>query len=286
MRTRKEAAPRAVALGRSGRAGFTLIETTISAAIVGTIIFAVAWLGGETLRISNLVSTTATLQSEGRLRLDQFMQDAQDSRSVLASYSTGTTTYSSSSTGTLVLAAPSYTYDNSGNPLNSYTDHIVYHIAGTTAPYTLNRVVLPAAGSPRPPVDDTVIVRSVQSATFTCLASSSWTGDGATRSFALNAPVAGSGTTLIETVTANGTAVSLGPGANEAQFSSTALQLGTPPTDQTTIDALYSVDPSASASSVSAVRLDLVLSATDPSQRAGAQTETVELSSTANLRNY
>jgi prepilin-type N-terminal cleavage/methylation domain-containing protein len=286
MTTRKKSAPPASARRRRGRAGFTMIETMIAAAIFGTIVFAVAWLGGEALRLSNLVTTNATMQSAGRLRLDQFMQDVQDSSAVLTSYTTGTTTYTSSTTGTLVLAAPSYTYDSSGNPLNTYTDHIIYHLVGASAPYTLNRVVLPASGSPRAAVPDTVIARNVQSATFTCLVSSTWTGDGSSTTFALDTSVAGSGATLVESVTANGAAVSLGSGASQAHFTSSALQFGTAPADQTTIDALYSVDPSASASYVTGVRLDLILSTTDPSQRAAAQTQTVELSSRSNLRNH
>src|SRR5262249_37320456 len=138
-------------------------------------------------RLAKSVDTTATLQSDTRHGLDLLAEDLRDSSSVENSFTAGSAAYTSSTTGTLALPTPYYTYDTTGSPPASYSDHIIYHLVGSSAPYTLNRRVVPATGSSRAAVSDTVIAQNVQSATFTCFASQSWTGDGTTRIFTMNA---------------------------------------------------------------------------------------------------
>jgi len=237
---------------------------------------------------------TATIQAQTRRSLDLFANDVHASNQVLSSYNA----YTSSTSGTLILEAPSY--DSSGNVLSGKHDDIVYHLVGTSAPYTLNRYVAIASGSARPAQTDTVIAQNVQSATLVYQVSQSLTGaDGSTTRFALNAPSAGSGPTLVKTVLKNGASVTVTtttPGAGQAQFMAAStiplfaqgsILFGTAPATTDACDLRYSVDPSSatSAAQVTSVVLDLKVSVT-AAGLGPSGTETAEMASTANLRNH
>ena len=133
---------------------FTLVETLLSTTFLALIAGTVAWVMVHCSQVSNLVSASATLQSGARLSMDVFTRDAQDSSRVLGSYTSAGTTYTTSTSGAssaLVLETPIYTYDASGSPSATYTDHIIYRLvadAGADGPYTLDRTVVPQSGSP------------------------------------------------------------------------------------------------------------------------------------------
>lgn len=276
------------------RHGFTLVETLVSTVILSFVMGTLVWVMADAARLSTRVSATATLQSQTRRGLDLFAADARASNQVLSSYGA----YTSSTTGALILEAPSY--DSSGGVLAGKHDDIVYHLVGTNAPYTLNRYVASATGSARPAQADTVIARNVQSATFVCQVGQTLTGaDGATTRFALNAPSAGSGATLVKTILKNGASVPVtsgAPAAGQAQylaasatpsFPQGSVLFGTAPGAVDACDLRYSVDPSsaASAAQVTGVTLDLKVSVTDAGFGPSG-TEATELVSAANLRNH
>lgn len=279
---------------RDMRRGFTLIETMLAAALLLLIAGLLAWTTVDVSRLSSSLSTGATLETQARQALDLLARDASGSSSVLASCTTKAgTTYTSNLSSVLILAAPSY--DSTGAVIPGSSDLIVYHVVGTQAPYTVNQLVDPATGSSRPAVSDSVVASNVQSVAFLYLCTQNDTGNvvGVQKSFDLQAPVAGTGTGLIEAVCEGGIPVPLGAGLGQVQFVAPTTTpnkpngtyvFGTAPASTANyIDVLYSVAP-ANAASVSQVGMDLTISAAVPDP--GLPTRTVELVSTAKLLNH
>jgi prepilin-type N-terminal cleavage/methylation domain-containing protein len=275
---------------RSRGTGFTLIETLFAVSIFGLLAALLGWMMVDTSRLSLTVSTSATLESQARIRLDMFTSDVHDASTVLASYVNNGTTYTSNTTSSLVIQAPSY--DSTGSIIAGSYDYTYYHLVGSAAPYTLNRVVMPASGSARAAVSDTVIASNVQSVNFICVVDQTWQATGST-AFALSSQVSGSGNSLVQSATMNGAAVTLGS-SGQAQFlaPTTAYPQGylsftNAPAVNSLIDVLYSVDPSQSANqpNITGVIMDLVVQITDTGEGRGA-VQTVEMSGRSNLHNH
>jgi len=271
--------------------GFSLIESMFAMGIFAFIMAIAAWAIVDSARMGNATYASVTNETSTRQQLDRFIADAHASSSVLASYTTGGTTYTSSTTGTLILKAPSY--DSSGSIIDNSYDYIVYHLVGSAAPYTLNRLVVTTTGS-RPACSDTTIATNVNSATFVCLVDQTMTGDGSSRNFDLNSAVYGSGSTLVQGATRNGDAVSLGTGTTQVQFvAPTAakplgqLGFGVAPISGATIDALYSVNPSLAANqpNITAVNLDLKVQTTNAGL-GGSAVQSDEITGRTNLHNH
>ena len=271
--------------------GFTVIESMFSMVIFAFIMSIAAWAIVDSARIGNATYASVTNETSTRQQLDKFIADAHASSSVLATYTYGANTYTSNTSGTLILKAPSY--DSSGNIISNSYDYIVYHLVGNAAPYTLNRLVVVSSGA-RPSSSDTVLATNVSSATFVCLVDQTMTGNGTSTNFDLNSAVAGSGSTLVTGISRNGDAVSLGGGVSQAQFVAPTtlkplgqVQFGVAPISGATIDALYSVDPSLSANqpNITAVNLDLKVQTTNVGV-AGSGTQSDEITGRTNLHNH
>ena len=277
--------------------GFTLVETMLAVSSLGLIVALLAGITIDTSRLSGDINAQATLQSQTRLQLDIITQDIRSSDAVLASYTpSGGPTYTTDTGSTLILQVPAVSADGSSTPATFTTttqtfapnafDVVLYHLVGTSAPYTLNRIVLPSAGSGRAAVADTAIVFNVQSATFGYQAVRTLTGNGTRATFSID-PFSTPG----QTVTVNGAALpqvagsaSVPPG--EARFTApSTLTFGTAPTTTDVVDASYSVSPASAASAVTSISVDLAVSSTNGGLRP-TTTQTVELTSAANLSNH
>lgn len=262
------------------RAGTQLLEVLLFVAIAGMVISLLAELTVSMSSLTQVTSLDASIEDQSRHQLDNVIQDVTDSSIVLQSY-TGQSTYTTDTSTTLVLQAPSY--NASGNILGT-NDVIVYYLSGTSAPYSLHRIVAAAPGSQRSSSADKVVSSNVQSMAITYLVSQNFTGDGTTKAFTLSAFPGGP--SPVGQVTVNALAVALGTGPGQAQFvSPNTLHFTGAPAKGATINALYSVDPSAYASAVTGVNLDCQMSVSGP-QLGPAATQTVEVASQANLENH
>jgi hypothetical protein len=271
--------------------GFGILESMFAMGIFTIILGVIAWSIVDSARMGNADYASVYNETSTRQVLDKFIADAHASSQVLASYTYGSTTYTSNINNTLILKAPSY--DSSGNIISSSYDYIVYHLVGNAAPYTLNRLVVTSSGS-RPSSADTAIATNVQSATFICLVDQTVTGDGTSTNFDLNSAVYGSGTNLVEGVVMNGGSVGIGTASTQVQFVAPTtlkplgqLGFGAAPTAGSTIDALYSVDPSQSANqpNITAVNLDLQIQTTNAGL-GGSAVQSDEITGRTNLHNH
>src|SRR5207247_1000271 len=119
--------------------GFSVIETVIVLSLFAVVATVLAAVTIDTSRLAKTITVQEKMQHQSRHQLDVLMRDIRDAQYVLTSYTSGATTYQSNTTGTLILQAPSY--DSSGNILAS-NDVMVYDLVGSSAPYTLNRLVV------------------------------------------------------------------------------------------------------------------------------------------------
>lgn len=282
--------------------GFTLVETLLVSLFFVIIMGLIFGINLDTARVGTIIRTSAGLQTQAHGKMDTFVNDIHDSDQILSTYTTASgTVYSSNTQSTLILEAPSYTTagtiptttDSKGNVVPASYDYIVYHTvsaSGSKGPYTLNRLVETASGSARSASADTVLASNVQTATFTCLVDQPLNGNGVDTSFGLNSRLDTAG--LGMAVTMNGSAVSSGNGASQAQYMSPSatslgtLDFGTAPLTNAVIDAVYPVDPSnaANGGNVSQVELDLTLSAATLGS-GPVTTQTLTVTSSAYLRN-
>lgn len=286
--------------------GFTLAEMLVATALFVLVLSALAWIGVDMSRMGGVVSTNATLQSQGRVALDLFAGDVHGSRQIMNDYTAADgTVYSSDTASCLVLAAPSYasdgtiatTADGMGNIVPAHYDYIVYHLVATPAgspngPYTLNRLVEADATSVRPDFADAVIARHVQSAAFTCLVDQPFRGNGVDTDFALKTEIDVAG--LGQAVTVDGTPMILGAAtavynapATGVNIDLGSLSFATAPANNAVIDAVYPVDPTdaASPANVNEASLALTLSVVDASL--GSSTpQTTAMTVTADLKNH
>lgn len=284
---------RSRAIRRPRTQGFTLVEVLLAVGFMILIIGSVVWMNVNMVAIAQRVAATATLQSQARLALDGMINDIHAGDQVLASYST----YTSSTTGTLILEQPAYL--SSGTLIAGQYDHTIYHLVGSSAPYALNRVIFAVSGSARVSSADTVIAKNVQSLTFIGLVDQAVTGDGATTRFGMNAPITGSVATWVQSVQKNGAAVTIvtsAPSAGQVEFLSASttpafpqgsILFGSAPAASDGVDQQYSVDPSiaASASQITQVTVDLHVGSTDASLGPSG-IESVEMVNSTNLHNH
>ena len=276
---------------------FTLVETMLVVSIFGLIVALLAGITIDTGRLSGDINAQATLQSQTRLQLDVITQDIRSSDAVLASYTpSGGPTYTTDTGSTLVLQLPAVSADGSSTPATftnatqTFTpnafDVVIYYIAGTSAPYTLNRIVLPSAGSGRAAVANTAVVFNVQSATLGYQAVRTLTGNGTKTDFSIDAF-----STPGQTVTVNGATLPQVTGSSsvpsgEARFTApSTLTFGTAPAATDVVDASYPVSPASAASAVTSIAVALMVSSTNGGLRP-TTTQTVALTSAANLSNH
>lgn len=288
------------------RGGFTLVETLVGTMLFTLILGGLTWITVDMSRMGSVVTTNATLQSQGRIALDRFVNDVHSSRQILNTYTAPDgAVYSSDTASAIVLAAPSYaadgtiatTVDGAGKTVPAHYDYIVYRLVAEAAnsadgPYTLHRRVDAYPGSARPAFADAVIARNVQAASFTCLVDQPCLGNGVDTDFALKSEIDVTG--LGQAVTVNGVPVVLA--ADTAQFlppaTGASADLGTlsfaaPPDNNAVIDALYPVDPSdpASQANVNSASMALTLAVNNAALGSSAPQTTV-LTATADLRNH
>lgn len=258
------------------RRGFTLIEMMF---VIAFFCLVVGFMGNamvQATRVQNITGAQYDMQRQGRHDVDVMIDDIHDSQLVLSSYTYNSVVYSSSTNGTLVLQAPSY--DASGNALGS-NDFIIYHLSGTSAPYTLKRIVVPAAGSARVAVNDVAVASNVLSLTFTYKADQGIVGDGVTKVFTLTAFPSG-----VPAVVYNGSSLVAG-----AAYSFTAPQTVTftsAPAGPDAVDIISPVDPAVSPSQVTTVSVDLLLRNVSSAFQDAAKTQSVEITSKTGLRNH
>lgn len=292
---------------RSCRAGFTLVETLVATGLFVAILGALSWITVDTSRMGSVVTTNATLQSQGRVAIDKFVNDVHSSRQIATTYTAADGTVYNSATGScVILAAPSYaadgtiatTIDGMGNTVPINYDYIIYRLVTTAAsdpngPYTINRRVCIYSGSARPASADTIVARNVQSASFTCLVDQPFTGNGVDTQYSLNTEIDVAG--LNQGVTVNGAALVLG--ATTAQYAApsstgTTTDIGTlnfasAPANGAVIDAIYPVDSTnpSCPSNVNEVSLALLLAINNATIGSSAP-QTTALTGTAGLRNH
>ena len=277
--------------------GFTLVETMLVVSIFGLIVALLAGITIDTSRLSGDINAQATLQSQTRLQLDVITQDIHSSDAVLASYTpSGGVTYTTDTGSTLVLQLPAVSADGSSTPATfanttqTFTpnafDVVIYHLVGASAPYTLNRIVLPSTGSGRAAVADTAVVFNVQSATFGYQAVRTLTGNGTQTTFSID-----TFSTPGDAVTVNGAALPQVTGSSSVpsgavRFTApSTLTFGTAPAATDVVDASYPVSPASAASAVTSISVALMVSSTNGGLRP-TTTQTVELTSAANLSNH
>jgi len=271
--------------------GTTLAEVMFAAFFVTFIFGNLAWGMMEVSRVTSQESTASSFSAQSRTALDSMRQDAVSSSSALSTLTVNSTTYTSNPAGVLILQEPTVTYDGSGNVSTTYQDNVIYHLVGASAPYTLNKLISPQTGSPRPRQPDTVVVNNVKTLAITFLHHVAWTGNGSATTFALDVPAAGTASASNSTVNSGGTTISFGSGATFVAVNGTypngAISLTTAPANNTKVDAFYPVDSTTAAGSagVSSVNLDLTMSATQVVPGAPA-TQSMETMSTAQLRNH
>ncbi len=292
---------------RACRSGFTLVEMLMASLLFALILSALGWMAVDTSRMGSVVSTNATLQSQGRIAIDRFVNDVRSSRQIVTAYTAPDGTVYSSGTGTcVVLAAPSYasdgtiatTTDSAGNTVPAHYDYIVYHLVPTAAgsssgPCQLNRRVDVYLGSARSSAPEAVIASNIQSASFTCLVDQPITGNGVDAQFFLNTLIDVSG--LGQGVTVNGVPLVLGtttaqyapPGSTGQTTDIGTLNFAAAPANNAVIDAIYPVDPThpASPANINEVSLALTLAVTSASLGSSAP-QTTALTGTAALRNH
>ena len=290
---RRSLGRRSQAFRRPRAHGFTLVEVMLAVGFLGMIIGAVAWMNVGVIAITQRVTATSTLQSQARLSLDGMISDIHSSDKVLASYGS----YASGTNSALILEQPAYS--TNGTILAGQYDHTIYHLVGSSAPYTLNRVVTAVSGSARVSAADIVLAKNVQSLTFTCLVDQAVTGDGTTTRFGMNATLAGTVATWVQSAQQNGTALTVvmsAPSAGQVEFLSASVtppfpqgsvQFGSAPAPGDGVDLQYSVDPSnsTSAGQITQVTVDLHVGSTDASLGPSG-TESVEMVDSTNLHNH
>jgi type II secretory pathway pseudopilin PulG len=269
------------------RCGAMLIELVISISIVSAV-FAIIVFGLVMVsRVSALESKNAVFTSRSQNALDTMRQDAISSSNVLSTYTVGSTTYTSSPTGVLILQSPTATYNANGSVAATYYDTIIYHLVGTAAPYTINRRLIPANGSPTSALSDTVLVSNVSSFSINFLHHVSWTANGSTMTFPLDVPRYSAYSTAT-TINQGGSSVTSGVSWNSSstQYPQGSVLFTTEPANGTVIDAFYPVDSTTSLGQAGVSMLSFDMTVSGSVYAPGASTtQSFELSSVAKLRN-
>ena len=262
------------------QAGFTLVETMFVMGFFSVIAVLVGFSLMDLARFTTVSSNNNDLGQTARHEVDVMMEDVNESSLVLDSYTdTNGAIYSTDFSSTLVLQVPAY--DSSGNALG-VNDVIIYHTVGTVPSKVLRRIVCPASGSARQAVNDQVIIRNLQSVSFSFSVDEGIIGDGVTKIFTL----AGIPNTSSITVMQNGTSYSTP--SNAVSFATPqTLTFNTAPAAQDALDITYSVDPSVSPSQVTAVTADINLQIAGPRLLNGqSPAQVTDISSQAVLRNH
>lgn len=290
---------------RARRHGFTLVESLVAVVLFSLILGSLTWVTVDMTRMGDVVRTNATLQSQGRVALDRFVNDVHCSRSVLDTYTAPDGTVYNSTASVMVLAAPSFSAsgtiatvaDGSGGTVPANYDYIVYRLVQTSTgsadgPYTLNRRVVITTGSARTASADTVVAKNIQSASFTCLVDQPLLCNGVDATFALKTEIDVTG--LGQAVTVNGTPIVLG--STTAQYVAPVtggnadmgtLSFTSAPANNAVVDAIYPVNPAnpASQANVNAASMTLLLSV-DNATLGSSAPQTTALTATADLRNH
>ena len=268
--------------------GETLLAVLLVAVVLGVI------AGGMMMasRVCIVESNNSTFASSGRSVLDLMRQDAVSSCGVLSSISTGGSTYTSSPSGTMILESPAVTYNGDGSVGTTYIDDVVYHLSGPSPPYTLNRIVVPAAGSPTLPEPDTAIASNIQAFNVTFLHHAAWTGDGSTLIFPLDVPNTSGANSSNTAITVAGASIPLQSGGAswvmpDTNYPNGAIQLSYAPPMGAAIDAVYPVDSTTNAgqSGVSTVDIGLTYSAAVAAP-GDLSTRSLDLFTVAKFRNH
>ena len=261
--------------------GFTLTEILVVVTIMGMLVGSLVSISIDTTRLGKTIVSEESLSGKSRAQLDVMMKDIQDAGAILATYTNGST-YTTDANGNLILQVPSH--DASGDLLTT-NDVIVYHRVGASAPYTLKRIVFPTAGSSRASTGDVTILSNIDSISTTYFVDQMLTGTGSATTF----PLVGTPLTSPERIVlVNGVKLQLGAAPGEVQYMSGTpynIVFGTAPAQNAPIDAVYAVDPAASASFITGVLVDLTLSTTNNALK-GSKTQTAKYSSQATLRNH
>ncbi len=251
-------------------AGLALVICTVTGRALIT-----AWTMGK------LTNTKAALQTQTRRVMSLLQDDIQSS-----SYALPSSNGFSASPTTLILQAPSY--DSAFQQIAGSNDVIIYRLVGNSAPYTLNRQVIPASGSARPAVPNTVMVRNVDSARFSYLYDQKSTSTGLPLVTLLLVNLSATPTITSAlglpppTVLVNGELTN----ANLSLSSSLLLFSPAPPINAS-IDIFFPVDPSVTVNqaNVTAVFATVSASVTDASLK-NAATQTMTVSGGGELRNH
>ena len=205
-------------------------------------------------------------------------------------------TYTTDTGSTLVLQLPAVSADGSSTPatfasttqtfMANAFDVVIYHLVGASAPYTLNRIVLPSTGSGRAAVADTAVVFNIQSATFGYQAVRTLTGNGTQTTFSIDAfSTPGKAVTVNGAVLPQVTGSSSVPSGAVRFTAPSTLTFGAAPAATDVVDASYPVSPASAASAVTSIAVALMVSSTNGGLRP-TTTQTVALTSAANLSNH
>jgi hypothetical protein len=284
---------------RRAKQGFSLIQTMVAMATSLFVAYTLAQITLTTSRIGGALTTRATLQQQGRRSIEQMVQDLQSGNAIMASYTARNgTTYRTNTTDTLVLRAPSY--DASGVILSGKNDFIVYKLTPMTAgrngaPYKLTCLVENDASgqSARWAHAEKTIANNVKSANFKYLYRYVTRGNGINLTFGLDTAILGLNSSAVESLTVGGAPFAIGSDTQVKLLDPIlGLPLGAlvflqPPLPDAVIELLYAIDPSLAPSQdkISQVSVNLKLEATDPSGTSNNKVQTVDLSSSAVLRN-
>ena len=239
---------------RKGNQGFSLLELTLALFILALVLGLLAQFFLTSSRSAVNIRSSVGIQVGAQYGMDLLSQDIDGADLCLASYTNGSTTYASSTNGTLVLRTPAVTSAGTAIVAN-VEDHIVYQLVATAAgaangPYTLNRTVIPGAGSGRTAVSNQVVTNNVTSASFTYIAAQTQTQNalGSLKIFLLidgavyAAPV---GSTAVQQAIVAG--VDQCSGAS-ACYSGTTLTLTSAAAANAPMDLRFSVDPTITVS--------------------------------------
>jgi type II secretory pathway pseudopilin PulG len=277
-------------LKRRLSSGYTLIEMMM-VMFLNTIIFGfLVQVLVTMLQTTNVIVASGTLDSQARSSLDMMQRDIQTSDEIQQSYvAQSGVTYTSNTSTTLVLQAPSY---NSAYTVISGTyDYFVYHLvssSSSTGPYTLNRFVDVAIGSARVSSPDHVVAENVQSLALTYLVADPLTGTGSS-TITLNGTSWGTGSGLVQSVIENGSALTIGT-SQQVAFSTASpntLTFQTAPVSGATVDAVFSANPALSANQTLISEVVEGVTVGESGAAYGpANGQTVTTASTTVMRNY
>lgn|GEM_PF-2994208 len=275
-------------------AGVSLVETVIAVFFIGAAVVSICWGALEVSRIFAEESAASNMTEKSRNSLDLMRRDVICSDKILSTLTVGATTYTTSTSGVLILEVPSMTYSANGTPSGPYEDDVVYHLVGTSAPYTLNRLVHPATGSPIGAMPDNAIAKNVQSLSLTFLHHVSYLEPSTpVLDIPMDVPASSVASASNSSVNVGGTNIAFGTLGTQASFiapgttyTNGAVLLPSLPATGTYVDLFYPVTPSLVTGSWvgSSVLMTLSLSTpvTVPSE---PSTQSITLMSEGTMRN-